>query len=349
MAEKPFPILFIASARLGEAIQASGLIKRLREEVPNARFTIVAGSPSALLFADTPGLDRLIVHDEGGAFSTLRLWRKVRGRHWGLIVDLRGTGVSRFLRRRRRAVWKAPRQPTHKVMQAAQLLRLDDDPPAPFLFTGPDTEAQAFDRTYGERPILAVAPGASWVGKTWPAERFAAVAARMLSPSGPMADGRLMILGDASTRDAARAVKLAVSRDRTILEPGQLGPLATYACLKRARLVIGNESAATLLGAAAGAPTLALFGPSDERVDAPWGPNAHVLRGPRDFAAFKRLDPALDQAVCHMLDLSVDMVIGAAQQLLAETAIPEAAVPEAENIELEATEPERPETESEDG
>ena len=319
MAEKPFPILFIASARLGEAIQASGLIRRLREEVPNARFTIVAGPVSAPLFADMPNLDQIIVHDDGGPAPTFRLWRKVRGRLWGLVVDLRGTGVSGFLRRRRRAVWKPARQPTHRVVQAAQLLGLADDPPAPFLFTGPDVEAAALDRTHGERPILAVAPGAGWVGKTWPAERFAAVAARMLSPSGPMADGRLMILGDSSIRDAARAVKLAVSRDRTILEPGQLGPLATYACLKRARLVIGNESAATLLAAAAGAPTLALFGPSDERVDAPWGPNARVLRGPRDFDAFRRLDPDLDQAVCHMLDLSVDTVVGAAQQLLAET------------------------------
>ena len=319
MAEKPFPILFIASARLGEAIQASGLIKRLRDEVPNARFTIVAGEKTAPLFADVPNLEQLIVQDEGGPMPGFRLWQKTRGRRWGLIVDLRGTGVSGFLRRRRRAVWKPVRQPTHKVVQAAQLLKLEDDPPAPFLFTSPDIDAAALARTQGERPILAVAPGASWVGKTWPAERFSAVAARLLSPGGPLAGGRLMILGDSSVRDAARAVKLAVSRDRIILEPGQLGPLATYACLKRARLVIGNESAATLLAAAAGAPTLALFGPSDERVDAPWGPNARVLRGPRDFDAFRRLDPDLEQAVCHMLDLSVDTVVGAAEQLLAET------------------------------
>src|ERR1700761_3533112 len=106
MAEKPFPILFIASARLGEAIQASGLIRRLRDEVPNARFTIVAGEKTAPLFADTPNLEQMIVQDEGGPMPGFRLWRKVSGRRWGLIVDLRGTGVSGFLRRRRRAVWK---------------------------------------------------------------------------------------------------------------------------------------------------------------------------------------------------------------------------------------------------
>lgn len=319
MAEKPFPVLFIASPRLGDAIAASGLVKRLCDEAPNARFTIVASAATAALFAETPGLERIILHDDGGPANTMRLWLKLRGRRWGLVLDLRGTGVASFLRRRRRASWRAPHAPTHRVVQAARLLRLEDDPPAPYLFTGPETEALAAARTAGERPILAVAPGASWVGKAWPAERFGAIATRLLSPGGPMANGRLMILGDGGDREAGRAVKLAVSRDRIIAEPGQLGPLATYACLKRARLAIGNDSAAIQLAAAAGAPTLALFGPSDERVCGPWGPNARVLRGPRDFDAFRRLDPDLKQAVCHMMDLSVDTVLDAATRLLADT------------------------------
>jgi ADP-heptose:LPS heptosyltransferase len=324
MAEKSFPILFIASPRLSEAVLASGLVRRLADEVPNARFTIVAGPKTAPLFADVPGLARIIVQDEGGAAPALRLWSKVRGRHWGLIVDLRGTSVSNFLRRRRRAVLKPTSAPVHKVVQAARLLRLENDPPAPFLFTGPETEAAAAERTAGarlggRRPILAVAPGASWVGKAWPAERFGAVATRLLARDGPMPDGRLMILGDTTDREAGRAVKLAVSRDRIISEPGQLDPLMTYACLKHARLAIGNDSAAMHLAAAAGVPSLVLFGPSDERVCAPWGDHVRVLRGPRDFEAFKRADPDLDQAICHMLDLSVDRVLGAAQDLLAET------------------------------
>jgi ADP-heptose:LPS heptosyltransferase len=243
-----------------------------------------------------------------------------RGRQWGVIVGLRGTGVAGFLRRRRRAV-AHPSSSTlvHKVVAAARVLRLEEDPPAPFLFTGPDVEAAARARIAGRGPILAIAPGADWVGKTWPAERFASVAARLLAPDGPLADGRLMVLGDSSARDAGRAVKLAVTRDRIIAEPGQIGPLTAYACLRQARLAIGNDSGAMQLAAAAGAPTLALFGPSDERLTAPWGPAGRVLRGPRDFAAFQKLDPHLNQAMCHMLDLSVDTVTDAARQLLAET------------------------------
>jgi ADP-heptose:LPS heptosyltransferase len=318
MAEKPFSILFIASPRLGEAVASSGLIKRLSDEVPHARFTVVAGPMTAPLFADVPGREQTIVFEGGGVMPALGLWLKVRGRHWGLIVDLRATGVSSFLRRRRRAIGHAA-PGVHMVVAAARALKLEADPPSPFLFVGPETEAAANARTAGPAPILAIAPGASWVGRAWPAERFAGLAARLLSPKGPLPGGRLMILGDGSDREPGRAVKLAATRARIIGEPGQLDPLMTFACLRRVRLAIGNDSAAMQLAAAAGAPTLALFGPSDEAVTGPWGPNARVLRGPRDFEAFRRLDPSLDQAICHMLDLSVDTVVEAARQLLAET------------------------------
>ena len=61
MAHGSFPILFITATRIGDAVLSSGLIKRLLDEVPNARFTIVAGKAAAPLFAEVPHLDRLIV------------------------------------------------------------------------------------------------------------------------------------------------------------------------------------------------------------------------------------------------------------------------------------------------
>ena len=38
-------------------IAASGLVRRLTEEVPNASFTFVVGAETASLFKDTPGLE----------------------------------------------------------------------------------------------------------------------------------------------------------------------------------------------------------------------------------------------------------------------------------------------------
>src|ERR1700749_2582350 len=141
-ASKGFPILFIASSRIGDAVLASGIIKRLHDEIPNARFTVVAGPLSAPLFADTPNLSQIIVMEKTkGKGHWFKLWTQVRGRNWGLIVDRRGSSIARFLSAKRRAMHRShPGGPVHKVVEAARLLRLADDPPGPFLFTSPQTE-----------------------------------------------------------------------------------------------------------------------------------------------------------------------------------------------------------------
>ena len=320
MAAKPFPILFITASRIGDAVLASGLVKALALEIPTARFTIVGSALTVPLFAQTPGLERLIVMEKQplGA-HWLGLWRQVRAKKWGLVVDLRGSGLSGLLNRSRRAVHGMSPLGGHKVVEAARLLKLERDPPAPYLFTNPEIEARATALTQGAGPILAIAPSANWIGKTWPSERFAAVARRLLGPGGAMAGGRLMVLGAYRDRLDADPVKAAVPSGRQIDLVGAEDLLVCHAALKRARLFIGNDSGLMHLAAAAGVPTLGLFGPSDETAYAPWGLQARAFRGPRTFAEFKEIDPHLNQAVCHMMDLRTEVVVSAAETLLRET------------------------------
>lgn len=326
MARGSFPILFITATRIGDAVLSSGLIKRLIDEIPEARFTIVAGPVAAPLFTQVPNLDEVIVFAKAKDGSHwFDLWRKVRKRRWGLIVDMRGSGISRFLSAKRRAVFHRPSGlPIHKVLEAARVLRIEDDPAPPHIFTSPAIEAYAEELTAGTGPILALAPAANWVGKTWPLERFSRVAIRLLrNPGAPLENGRLMVLGGRDEANLARDLKEVVARGRLIDLAGKVDLLTAYACLKRARLFIGNDSGAMHLAAAAGAPTLGLFGPSDERQYAPWGEHARAARGARTFDQIRAQDPKLNQAICHMMDLSVETVLHAAEGLLAETAVPE--------------------------
>jgi ADP-heptose:LPS heptosyltransferase len=62
----------------------------------------------------------------------------------------------------------------------------------------------------------------------------------------------------------------------TVVRIEDLYSLARW--LARARLYVGNDSGITHLAAAAGAPVLALFGPSDPEIWAPRGPNVRVAR-----------------------------------------------------------------------
>ena len=322
MATGSFPILFITSTRIGDAVLSSGLIKRLADEIPQATFTIVAGPVAAPLFSEVPNLDEVIVFAKAkDGRHWFDLWRRVRSRRWGLVVDMRGSGISRFLSAKRRAVYhRGLGPPVHKVLEAARVLRIEDDPAPPHIFTSPSIEAYADELTAGIGPILALAPAANWVGKTWPLERFSQVAIRLLRNKGaPLENGRLMVLGGRSEANVGRDLKEVVRRGQLIDIAGKVDLLTAYACLKRARLFIGNDSGTMHLAAAAGAPTLGLFGPSDDTQYGPWGQNTRTVRGLRTFEQIRETDPRLNQVICHMMDLGVEPVLRAAEQLLADT------------------------------
>jgi ADP-heptose:LPS heptosyltransferase len=321
MAKDPRAILIITATRIGDAVLSSGLIKALHDQYPKARFTIVAGPVAAPLFADVPNLDRVIAFSkqkDGGHWFAL--WRAARGQNWDLVVDGRGSAIAYFLMAKRRVIHRKSGRIEHKVVEAARLLGLQDQPPMPFLFTSSHTEAKARALIANlDTPVVAMGPAANWMGKAWPSERFAKVAQALLGPDGPMPSGRLLILGGPGDEAASLALQKGLPADRWIDLTGKADLLTVFAALKHARLFVGNDSGLMHLAAAAGAPTLGLFGPSDDRLYGPWGALGQVLRGPRSLAEIKALDPSLNQPVCHMLDLSEEAVVEAAKALYERT------------------------------
>lgn len=313
-----FPILYIAEADAEEAVLSSGTLAHLVEAIPHATFTVVGSAASAPLFADTPRLERLIVLDRDGRWDWIALWNQVRETHWGLVVDMRGSTLSGKLRRQKRAVKGKVLPDAHLVEQAARVLQLDEIP-APKLFVGRDTQ-EAADALIpaGEGPILAIGPGVDWIGKRWPADRYAKVALSLLGEGGPLAGGRLMIVGEEADRDAAHSIRFAVKRERVIELQGRLTRLQTVAALSRADFYIGGDSLWTQLAVAAGVPAVAVFGPSDEALRRPW--TGVAVRGPRSLQEFIDMDPRLNQHIQHMMDLPYERVLKASKKLLAQLA-----------------------------
>jgi ADP-heptose:LPS heptosyltransferase len=310
-----FPILYIAEADASDAILSSGVLAYMVEAMPQAGFTVVGSPKSAPLFADTPRLDRLIVLERDSRLDWLGLWNKVRETRWGLVVDMRGTTLSSKLKRQKRAVRGAWEAGVHAVEQAARVLQLEEVP-APKLFVSETTRAAADALIPTEDvPLLAIGPGADWMGKVWPSERYAKVAVALVGDGGPLEGGRVIVVGDENARDTAHTIRLSLPRNRVTELQGRLNPLETVAAVSRAALYVGADTIWTDLAVASGVRVVAAFGPSDEAEHGPWGGIA--VRGPRSVDEYRKIDPNLNQAIQHMNDLPADRVIAAAKKLLA--------------------------------
>lgn len=321
MLAKPFLILIIAPLDAGDAVAVSGLIPKLLAEAPNSRFTIVAGPKSAPLFESVPELAALItVPTYEGFAARLALKNRVGGRTWGTILDL-GGGMPGRLKSRRRASLDLTKLTENRTVAAARLFGLEDDPPLPFLYTSAELEADADQALVGEGPILAMGPGAEWIGRVWPAERYGQVASKlMMVPGAPLENGRIVAFGGDADRDAVNDSVFPLPRKRIISRSYRQDLMTDYAWLKRCRLYIGGDNIWTQLAAAAGCPTVAIFGPSNDAICAPLGDHVRVVRGLRDYETLKALDPALSFQMSHLTDLTIEPVTAAARELLTKTA-----------------------------
>jgi ADP-heptose:LPS heptosyltransferase len=192
-------------------------------------------------------------------------------------------------------------------------------PLAPKLFLDAKARADADEALpgAGTGALLVLGAGANFIGKRWPPECFASVAARLAKPDGVLAGARIILLGGAEDAPITSGIveRLGFHDIAACDLAGRLDLPACAALLERATLFIGNDSGLMHIAAAAGAPTLGLFGPSDERVYGPWGSRTRALRG-RSYEEIMSVGPldAVDRTL--MNDLSVDAVEAAAIDLM---------------------------------
>ncbi len=112
----------------------------------------------------------------------------------------------------------------------------------------------------------------------------------------------------------------ALPGERALDLAGAVDLPCAAACLRRCRVFIGNDSGLMHLAAAAGTPTLGLFGPSEEWRYAPWGPHAALVRTEESCAELNaRRVPLGEPQETLMGGLSVDAALAAAEALLRRT------------------------------
>ena len=311
-------ILFVTATRIGDAVLSTGVLRWLIERRPGARVTVACGPVAASLFGAVPGLEELIVLEKRPfSLHWPGFWVRVVRRYWDVVVDFRGGVTIWSVARREGYVDWGRRKDLHRVDEMAAVVGASPTP-APRLWTRPAHDARAAALIPEGRRVLALGPVANWAAKTWSPLRYAALVRRLTGAGAALDGAAVAIAAMPYERQLIRPVFDAVPADRLIdlTDGGDL--LDVYACFARSTLFVGNDSGLMHMADAAGTPTLALFGPSDDRRFRPRGPKSAVLRT-RESVAELVGAPDFDHRTSPSLmgSLEVDEVVAAAERLLA--------------------------------
>ncbi|MFP4355958.1 MAG: glycosyltransferase family 9 protein [Phycisphaerae bacterium] len=139
----------------------------------------------------------------------------------------------------------------------------------------------------GPHPVV-IHPGSGGPSKCWPLERFIATALLLRAAGRDV----LFVVGPVEQDLWAHDGRLELLEAWPVARCLPLGTLAGL--LARASGFLGNDAGPSHLAAAVGAPTLALFGPTDPARFGPLGPRTAVLWEP----ALEQIAP---QRVCDCL------------------------------------------------
>ncbi len=299
-------VLFLAPADLGETVLATGALAHVLGE--GEQLTILASKDASPLFRAAPGLAaKYTVEGAGDVGPFIELAWSRRGRRFDLALDIRRSPASLVIPAKRRLALKQPEVLRHFSEDLSELVG-SERTLAPRIWLDDRAREAAANVAPDTAPVLLIAPGGNSEAKRWPHERFAAVARRLATAA---LNGARIVVLSAATRDDEIAARIVSSLDADGVPASGAGLdlLAAAALAERATLTIGNDNALTHIAAAMGAPTLTLFGPTDERVRSPRGPRARTLRG-KSFE-----EAALDEGAA-MDDISIDAVEAAALDLL---------------------------------
>ena len=287
-------VLVVRLGALGDIIHAVPAAAALRAAFPDARIDWLVEARHRALVDLVTVVDHAVVVERSSPAGWMDVARRLRSVHYDVAIDFQGLLKSAVLARASGAprvigfsIWhlreKTARpfysetdrrslggagQTDHVIYKNLGLLRALGVTDTRIRFPLADVQSQALTEVRatlgGERPFALVNPGAAWPNKRWPPERFGEVAAFLRDVRGLPS----FVLWGPGEQGLAGAVVEASSGAAHVAPATGLTDL--LALSRAASLVVSGDTGPLHLAAAAGTPTVSLFGPTDPHRNGPW-------------------------------------------------------------------------------
>jgi len=302
-------ILLIKPSSLGDIIHAMPVLAGLRHRYPDAHIAWLAGSTYKELLKAQPALTEVIPFDRrrygrvgrslGASIGFARFLGALRRRRFDLVIDLQGLFRSGFLAwgsgapvrlgfanaRELGAIFYTHRIPVpgggchatdqnYLVADVLGFADLEKDFSLHVSEAVPErVSATLVESGIGDRAYAVLVPGTRWQTKSWPAEQFGRLADLIRERLGLA----VALIGAASEVELCGQVQRH-ARSGLVNWAGSTALPELVGLIRRAKVMVCNDSGPMHVAAAVSCPLVALFGPTNPARTGPLTAAARVMR-----------------------------------------------------------------------
>jgi heptosyltransferase-2 len=271
-------ILIIQTAFIGDAVLTLPMIQKLKEFFPEAEIDVLAIPLTKEIFSASPSVDNVIAMDKKGmhksVFTLLKFSKQIRNKNYTKIYSPHRSFRSAFIVMQSgvrdtygfsngsfKYVYKnitEYRLDHHEVQRNLSLIGFELSGEnwriVPRILVPPDVQNKITcilkDNGISDN-LVVVAPGSVWNTKIYPLEYYETVIEYLKSKSS------VVLMGGIFDKDLC--VQLMQKYNEIISLAGSLSLIESIELLKRAKILICNDSAPTHLGMCADIPVLTIY------------------------------------------------------------------------------------------
>ena len=270
---------------MGDIILATPLFRWIRQSYPNACLNVLVKSEYESLFDNHPDVHEILTWPKkGGLKDLIYLQKKIRRRHYDVVIDIqanirshwlamtstarsiayyRPQRLKRFLHIYLRCNFLRKSVPvTIRYLESIKSLGILDDGSGAALFPTPTAKRTVRDLIKGATPdrIIVLAPGAAHETKRWPLPYYTELG-QVLQAEGFF----IALIGGENDHTVCQELSQALESPVLNLV-GKLKLIDSAALLQQSRLLVTNDTGVMHMAGAVGTPVVAIFGPTTRQL-----------------------------------------------------------------------------------
>ncbi|MFA5286982.1 MAG: lipopolysaccharide heptosyltransferase II [Candidatus Omnitrophota bacterium] len=316
-------ILLITLSNIGDVILTLPAIDSLKAGFPQSHITVLASEKVRDIFAGNPFVDKFIIYDKRAKLKEkIKLFLVLIKNNFDLVVDLKDSFLGFILRAQSKhlSFAKIPKKITHMKERHLYLAghKTNDVLSKSSLYIGHEDEEhiRRLLKSHGisdKDNFIVISAGARSHTKRWPKEKFAELASKLKEEFGV----KVVLVG--AKEDEAVNKYINENLKGSCLDLSAKTNLRELASLlKKASLVVSNDSATMHMASYLDIPVVAIFGITDDSKYGPWSKKSIVVKKEINCRPCKKAQCKLGTLDCLRL-IKVEDVLRAAREALTGT------------------------------